>query len=147
MPRRYERAPAVVAHLHVDPVVAVGQPYLGPCLARVLAGVGEGLLDDAEDGEAHGRWQRALLAVDAEVGGQPREAGLGDDAIEVVGPGLGRGGCVVRLVVRPQYVEELAHLAQRHAAGVLQGDQGAPCDLGVVREVGPGAARHSAAWW
>ncbi len=123
----------------------VAEPYVDPrAVAGVLAGVGEGFLDDAEDGERDAGRQRPRLAVGGEGGGEAGAATVLDDAVEVVDAGL-RGCCLAlvalaALVVGTQHVEQMTHLVQGGAAGTLQVDERLAGRLGGTFEVGAGTS-------
>ena len=106
--------------------------------AGVLERVGQRLLHDAVGGEVDAGRQLARLAVDVQLDRQPGRAGALDQRAELVQRRLRRerGG----LLAGVQHAEQVAHLAQRLAAGALDQRRGLDRALRVAGEDAPRAA-------
>ena len=116
------RAAAVVEHLEVDRVGAVGDRDPGPRRARVLERVGERLLDDPVRRQVEARGKVGRLALDGQLDGQAGGAhGLGK-VIEACEAGLRREQ--VAVVGLAHHPEHPVHLGERAAPRLLDVHQG-----------------------
>ena len=84
---------------------------------RVLARVGQRLLDDAVHREldAGGQWRIELL--DGELHREPRRARLGDERLQLAEPGLGHEADLLSCLAK--HAEQQPHLGERPASRVL----------------------------
>jgi hypothetical protein len=132
------RAEAVVGHLEVDTIVCPGDTHGGGgARAGVLEGVGQRLLDDPVDAEAHAGGQ-VEVAAGLEVDRQADRPAVLRELVEPARIRL-RGPLRAGLVRAAQHAEQPAQLGQRLPPGV--GDRAHR----VLRHLGIGPDRVSGA--
>src|SRR4051794_19110478 len=109
----------IVAYVDLHVMLAVLQRDLRLGGPGVLERVAERLLHDAEGRQVDARLESLLLALDREVDVETGLAGAVDQPVELLDARLRSEGEL--LVALPEHPDDAAHLAERRAAGLLDG--------------------------